>query len=337
MVSPAQRVLLVGGSGFLGSHVSGALLQAGHDVTTLSRSGRASHSQEHALAADRGDSSALARALDGRRFDLTVDFAAWDAPDIERLLTVPYAALGRYVLISTGQSCLVTTAPMPYREAHADHPLIPEPLAGTPDHEAWRYGVGKRRAEQALLALRASHGVRAVILRLPVVLGERDSSLRTWAYLERLRDGGPILLPDGGQLVRFLYAGDLGRAIARLALDAPPSTVYHLAQPEVLSLREVLERMARLAQVEARLVDVTEAELEAAGIERSCSPWSGRWVSVLDPSLAVAEWGFEARRLDEYLPAVVEDCLRRCPPRRHPGYGSRRRELELASRLAWAR
>ena len=248
MVSPTLRVLLVGGSGFVGSHASAALRRAGHDVTTLSRSGRASHPEEHSLAADRRDGAALARALDGRRFDLTVDLAAWDAPDIQRLLTVPHAALGRYVLISSGQSCLVTTASMPYREADADHPLIPEPTPGTSDHAQWRYGVGKRRAEQALLALSASHGVRAVILRPPVVLGEGDSSLRTWAYLKRMLDGGPILLPDGGrQLVRFLYAGDLGRAITRLALSTPPSRVYHLAQPDALPLRDVLERMARLA------------------------------------------------------------------------------------------
>lgn len=338
MVSSALRVLLVGGSGFIGSHVSAALRQAGHDVTTLSRSGRASHPQEHALAADTRDPVALARALEGRRFELTVDLAARDAPDIERLLTVPYAALGRYVLISSGQTCLVTTAPMPYREAHADHPLIPEPAPGTPDHAQWHYGVGKRRAEQALLALRASHGVRAVILRLPVVVGERDSSLRTWAYLERLLDGGPILLPDGGrQLVRFLYAGDLGRAIVRLAVSTPPSAVYHLAQADALPLREVLERMARVIGVDAQLVDVTEEELEAAGLDRSCSPWSGRWVSVLDPSLAADEWGFESRRLDEVLAAVVKDHLDRRPSRSHPGYASRARERELAARLAAAR
>jgi hypothetical protein len=104
-----------------------------------------------------------------------------------------------------------------------------------------------------------------------------------------------------------------------------------------LPLREVVERMARLVGVDVLRVDVSQAELEAAGLDRSCSPWSGRWVSVLDPSLAVTEWGFEARRLDEVLPAVVKDHLDRRPSRSHPGYASRARERELAARLAAAR
>ena len=62
MSSPALRVLLVGGTGFLGSHVAGALVQAGHHVTTLSRSGRTNHPQEHALAADRGDVACMQHA-----------------------------------------------------------------------------------------------------------------------------------------------------------------------------------------------------------------------------------------------------------------------------------
>ena len=333
-MSEPLNVLLVGGSGFLGSHVSAALAGAGHRVTSLSRSGRRNATDHDALAADRRDAGALARVLDGRRYDLTVDLAAWDALDIERLLTVPYAALGRYVLISTGQVCLVTEAPMPYREEHGEAPMIPEPDRGTPDHAEWSYGAGKRRAERALLSLRASHGVRSVVLRLPVMLGEGDSSLRLWAYMERLLDGGPLLLPDGGaQLVRFLYAGDLGRAVARLADSRWRSPIYHLAQPVAVPLRDVVARVAAAVGVEPRLVDVTEAELAAAGLDRRCSPWSGPWVSLLDPSLAVAEWGFEARRLDDYLPAVVAHTLAHRPGRSHPAYAAREKEREMAAAL----
>lgn len=325
-------VLLVGGGGFIGSHVSEALRHAGHAVTILSRSGGTRHPDERSIAADRRDREALARALDGLRFDLTVDLAAWDDVDVERLLTVPYAALGRIVLISSGQSCLVTTAPAPYREQHAESPLIPEPAPGTADHAQWRYGVGKRRAERALLVLRDSHGVRAVVLRLPVVLGERDVSLRTWAYVERLLDGGPLLVPGGGrQPVRFVDAADVGRAVARIAEQPPRSSVYHLAQPDVLPLHDVLACMADCVGMSARIVDVAEPELEAAGLDRSCSPWSGRWVSVLDPSLAVAEWGFEAKRLAEYMPRVVRDLLEHRPDASHPGFARRARERELAA------
>jgi nucleoside-diphosphate-sugar epimerase len=330
----AARVLLLGGTGFMGSHAARALVAAGHDVTTLARGERPAISGVESLRADRGHADSLAEALAGRRFDVAVDFSAWTAGDIERLMSVTDAALGRYVLISTGQVCLVTAGgPMPFREEDSDHPLIPEPGLGTPDHREWSYGVGKRRAEAVLQGLRLSHGVRGVILRLPVVLGAGDSSLRTWAYLERMLDGGPLLVPEGGrQLVRFLWVQDVARAVVGIVETQPSGTIYHLAQPVSVPLAHVLEHMAAVAGVAPRFMDVSYEDLAAAGLDRSCSPYSGPWVSVLDPSRAVAEWGFGGTRLEDYLPQVVRAHLEERPARSHAGYAHRDRERALASR-----
>src|SRR4030095_13916197 len=91
------------------------------------------------------------------------------------------------------------------------------------DHAQWTYGVRKRRAEQTLLSLRATHGMRALALRLPILHGEGDGSLRLWAWIERMLDGGPILLPAGGERpIRHLYAGDVAAAIAWLPGKPPP-------------------------------------------------------------------------------------------------------------------
>lgn len=332
-----ERALLIGGSGLMGRRVAAALRDAGHQVSVISRGARALPDRVEGIVVDRGDAAALAAALDGRRFDFTVDFLAYDAADIERLLMVPYAALGRYVMISSGQVYLVTGAThRPYREEDSAAPLIPEPAPRTPDHREWTYGVGKRRAEGALRALRASHGVRVLILRLPIVVGEDDGTLRLWAYLERLLDGGPILLPDGGgQPLRFVWNADVARLIQWLLEGGRPrETVYNFAQPDVVTLRGMLERMATAAGVTPRFVDAGREELEAAGIDRSFSPWASPWVSLIDPARAVGEFGMLATQLDDYLPGVVRWHLEHRPAKSHPGYASRPREIELAARTA---
>jgi len=254
---------------------------------------------------------------------------------VEALGRTPSFSPGRYVTISTGQVCLVTTAPsMPYREEDAEHSLRPEPPPDTYEHRSWSYGVRKRAMEAAALRLAERDGWDVTILRLPVVLGAGDTSLRTWAWLERFLDGGPVLLPDGGERpIRFVWAEDVARAAERLLERRPPSRVYHLAQPDVVTLRTLLERIARLAGIEPRLVPVDRALLDTAGIGPEILPYTSRWVSVLDPSRAEREWGFRGTPLDDYLPLVVEAHLEHRPDAHDMGYHARPREIDLARRL----
>jgi nucleoside-diphosphate-sugar epimerase len=333
------RVLLVGGTGFLGGHVARALLDQGHAVTVISRGKRPVPGGVAHLAADRQDGPALGKALEGRHFDFTVDFTAYDARDVEQLLLTPYASLGRYVLISSGQVYLVTQARRePSIEEDSEATLMAEPAAGTPDHGQWAYGMGKRRAEGALRALRDSHGVRGLVLRLPVVQGEGDGSLRLWSYLERMLDGGPLLLPDGGaRFVRHVYSGDVARAVVTLAArEMPREAVYNIAQPNVVTVRDLLESVAAAAKLEPRFLDVAWDDLGAAGLDASFSPYASPWTSLVDPGRS-AEWGFHGSRLDEYLPQVVRWHLEHRPERSHPGYAHRPKELELAKRVGGVR
>ena len=336
-MSERLQILLIGGSGFLGHHVAAALLSAGHQVTVLSRGTQSLPTGAQPLNADRQDRGALAHALEGRRFDLTVDFLIYDAADVEALLFVPYAALGRYLMISTGQVYLVTEAARPpFREDDVEGAVIAAPESNTADHAQWRYGVGKRRAERTLLGLRGTHGVRATILRLPIVQGEGDGSRRLWAYLERKLDGGPLVLPEGGaMLARFVWAGDVARVVARIAAEPPRGAVYNLAQPDAIPLRAYLDQVAQAAGVTPRWVDASWEECLAAGLDSEFSPYAGRWRSVLDPSRAATEWGFVGSRTEEYLPGVVHWHLEHRPAS-HPGYALRAQERELAARMAAA-
>jgi len=194
---------------------------------------------------------------------------------------------------------------------------------------AWASGTPRPRSPR--------RGLEAVTLRLPVIWGEGDGSLRTWAYIERLLDGGPILLPDGGmQVARFLWVEDIARAALRVLERWPlPSPVYHLAQPDIVPLRDVLEALAKAVGRRPEFVDVTAERLAGAGLGPGPEglPFFGPWVSVLDPGLAEREWGFEATPLKGYLGSVVRAHLDRPPAGSHPGYARREAELTLARRL----
>jgi nucleoside-diphosphate-sugar epimerase len=332
----SARVLLLGGSGLLGAPAALALREAGHDVTVVSRGLRGAVPGVRAVGADRSDARALADALRGERFDLAVDFLAYRGGDVDQVLSLPSTRIGRYVLVSTGQVYLVAAERRPpSREPDGGLPLMPEPPAGTRDHGQWLYGVGKREAEARLFERAPARGGADLVFRLPVVQGAGDPSRRLWAYLERMLDGGPLLLPGGGRHpVRFVWAEDVARAIVSLAGGAAPaSRVYNLAQPDEPELRSLLESAAASLGTATRFVDCSFEELEEAGLDHAVSTYSGAWCSRPDPSLAAEELAFRGTPSGTWLPPVVRAHRAESSPVSHPGYAGRARELALAARI----
>lgn len=332
----ASRVLLLGGSGLLGAPAARALRDAGHDVTVLSRGRRATADGVRVIAADRAGVGALAEALRGARFDLAVDFLAYEGAHVDEVLSLPSTRIGRHVVVSSGQVYLVAAERRPpFREADGGLALMPEPPAGTRDHAEWRYGVGKREAEARLAHWRGARGAADLVLRLPVVQGGGDPSRRLWAYLERLLDGGPLLLPGGGEHpVRFVWAEDVARVLVSLAGGlAPPGGAYNLAQPDEPTLRALVESAAALLGVRADIVACTPSDLASAGLDHRVSPYSGDWCSRPDPALAEAEMGFRGTASRDWLPAVVGAHRAERAPASHPGYAQRGAERALAAIL----
>ena len=335
----SKQVLVIGGTGFIGAPVVRALVAGGHDVTVLARGGR-SPQAARVVTADRDDAAAMAAGLGGERFDLIVDLLVFDRGHVEGVFAIPRLEFDRYAFISSGQVYLVgDERHPPYRESESARPLMAEPTAGTRDHREWAYGVGKRNAEAAARELGSRRGVATTALRLPVVQGANDGSRRLWAYLQRLLDGGPLLVPDGGHNpVRFVWSEDVGRALVAL-LDRPPGAVasdaYNLAQPDEPTLRELLERVAAVAGITPAFVPCDEAALTLAGLDHQVSPYSGRWCSRPDPGLAARDLGWVGTPSSTWLPEVVAAHL--TPTSRsgpaHPGYAHRATELALARTL----
>jgi nucleoside-diphosphate-sugar epimerase len=330
------RVLVTGGAGLLGGPITRALLLAGHDVCVLSRGERAVPAGAEACVADRADEASLSGALTGREFDAVVDLLAFDAAGVERLLAIPGFRARRLFLVSSGQVYLVAAEPRPpFAEPDAERPPMPEPVPETRAHRNWVYGIGKREAERALRERAAELGIAATVLRLPVVQGANDSSRRLWAYLQRMLDGGPILLPGGGAYpVRFVWTEDVARAVVALAgQPPPPAFAYNLAQPDEPALSDFLVSAADVLGAEPDQLECTWEQAAAAGLDEGFSPFSGPWCSRPDAALATRDWGFEGTPSDVWLPEVVRAHLAEPAPEPHFAYEGRDRELALAADL----
>jgi hypothetical protein len=88
--------------------------------------------------------------------------------------------------------------------------------------------------------------------------------------------------------------------------------------------------VAGLIGAAPRLVAVPRAELEAAGLDPvGVSPFSGRWMSFLDPGRARRELGFAPTPVSTYMAAIVAAFLAHPPEAPPESYATRARELDL--------
>ncbi|NMP21434.1 NAD-dependent epimerase/dehydratase family protein [Sulfobacillus harzensis] len=333
------RALVIGGTTFMGYQLVWQLLAKGWQVLVLNRGNHADGfgGKVERLVVDRR-SAEFVRVLADQWFDAVVDFACYNRRDAEGTVAALRGRVGHYVFISSGAAYLVRDGidvPVTKALSEADYPGPLSSPPSTPDDLAnWRYGAGKREAEDVFEKGWQIERFPATRVRLPIVNGLRDPERRLESYLWRIRDGGPLLLPDGGVgLTRHVYVTDVVRALASLVGQAHSiGRAYNFSQDEDISLQELVERLAGLLGAPARIVPVSVSAIQDAGLElRMVSPLSGKWASRLEAKAAKRELGFVHRPVDRYLEDMVEGFWTQDTPPQ--GYAWRSAETVLAKRL----
>jgi nucleoside-diphosphate-sugar epimerase len=331
-----SRVLVLGGTRDIGHFAALELFALGHSVTVLNRGVTRDELPEgvERLHADRSASGALRRAIGTRDFDLVLDTTTYDRRDARDAIETFTGRAGHYAFVSSGQVYLVRAGvSRPYRESDYEGPLIPEPPSGTDDHDGWSYGIGKREAEEIFADAWRERRFPVTALRLPMVASERDPAGRIQAYIARLRDGGPLLLPlEPGHALRHVYVADVARVVAALAGGAEPAgEALNVSYGESLALRAFIELLAGAADREVEMIEVPRGLLEQEALLPGCSPFSSRWMSELDNTRSLALLDRHDLRYTppaEYVRHIVRDYIDRWEPLGliPDGYESRGRE-----------
>lgn len=329
----SMNILIIGGTRNIGFFLARRLIDEGHRLTILNRGITPDDLPDRVarLRCDRTDHRQLKRALNGREFDMVVDFAAYKGVEAESTVDILRGQVGHYVFISTGQVYLVREGVRrPYTEDDYDGPILPAPEPNTYDYEEWLYGQEKRRAEDVLANAHEDHGFPYTALRLPMVNSERDAFNRLYNYVLRIRDGGPILIPDAPQhSVRNIYAGDVVEAIMKLlGKGRGEGRAYNISQDESLPLIDFLHVLAEVMNTSVDIEAVPRDVLKANGFLPDCSPFSEAWMSELDNTRSKQELGMIYTPLREYLGRIVT-YYEQHPPGTPASYRRRHAEKNL--------
>lgn len=250
-----MKALIIGGTGPTGHYIVNGLLRRGYDVAML-------HTGRHEVAeipdnvehihTDPFSEPALREALGNRTFDLTV--AAYGR--LRRIAEVMAGRTGRFLSIGGAP------AYRGYMNPGVLHPQglpIPASEDSTPllsieeeDTKGWRVV----KTEEAVFA----HHPGATHFRYPHLYGPYQIAPREWSIVRRILDGRrAIIVPEDGLSINHCgYVENAAQAIL-LAIDKPEAStgqIYNCGDERVLTLRQVIEVIARALGAELEIVSM---------------------------------------------------------------------------------
>lgn len=264
-----MKILVTGGAGFIGSHISDALVEAGHEVHVLDNLSSGKRDQVPADATfyqlDICDPD-LESLFERERFEVLVHHAA--QMDVRRSVANPQFdaqinvigflnlmeagqknGLKKVIFASTGGAIYGEPDFAPQDESHALRPLSP-------------YGITKLTTEKYLYYYQQQYGIDYVALRYANIYGPRQNPHGEAGvvaiFTQRMLAGvQPIIYGDGKQTRDFVYVGDVVRANLS-ALDFDGSDIINIGTAKETDVNE-LYRIIR------NLIDPNVPEIHEAG------------------------------------------------------------------------
>lgn len=270
-----MRLLILGGTKFLGRAVAEAALERGHELTLFNR-GETNPELFPEAEKLRGDRDGDLSALEGRRWDAVVDPSGY-VPRVVRASAELLRESGHYVFVSSisvyGQ----------FRRPGFDETAPVEALEDpstedVPEH----YGALKAACERVVEEVFPG---RSASIRAGLIVGPHDPTDRFTYWPTRLARGGNVLAPGAPERhVQFVDVRDLAAWIVHVAESAVTGTFNATGPVPPVTMGALLESCRAVAGGDARLVWVTDEFL----LEREVGPWMELplWVPKSDEGLA---------------------------------------------------
>ena len=252
-----MNILVTGGAGFIGSHVTDTLIAAGHAVVVLDDLSSGKQANLNAAAKfQHGDirDPRLAELFAAEQFEVVVHQAA--KANVRESLEQPvhYADVNilgslnllecarkhgvrKFIYASTGGAAYGEPQVLPVPETHAVNPLDP-------------YGASKHHVEHYLFLYRYNYGLQYTVLRYPNVFGPRqdphgEAGVVAIFANKMLRGEQAVINGAGDQERDFVYVSDVARANL-LALDKGDGEIFNIGSGRGTNINDIFDHLSEL-------------------------------------------------------------------------------------------
>ncbi len=226
-----KKVLIMGGSLFIGLEIVHKLIEKGYDITVCNRGNNPLNLDTvKEIQVDREDSKELNRHFQELDFDFVIDVSALNKNHVKILYeTLNKKKLKNYIFISSG-AVYKNSSTLPFQE---DRDIG--------ENKYWKdYGLNKIEAEEFLKEKFKKENFPFIVLRPPYVYGPNNYIYREAYLFERILEDKKIIIPkDGETKVQFIHVSDLANmVITLLEREDLVGNIYNASNKEYITFRE---------------------------------------------------------------------------------------------------
>ena len=262
-----KRILMLGGTGFIGPNMVRYAAERGHEVTIFTR-GRSEmvlpDGVEH-LIGDRNDDHV---ALEGRSWDVVLDNNAQDYRWVQKSTALLADAAEHYIFVSSISAYDLNGLGDP--ETLMMEPVVDEDFKRIDPPEGWSdgddapYGLMKTLSENTV---HAAFPGRTTVVRPGLIVGPGDPTDRFTYWPVRIDEGGEVLAPGNPDHAnQIIDQRDLTEWIVRLAENGTMGDFNATGPGERLSMGSMLEQISAAVDTPHEFTWVSESFLEAQGV-----------------------------------------------------------------------
>lgn len=264
-VPPAPlKMLILGGTGFIGPHLVAQAVARGHQVTIFTR-GRRDADLPNSVERLVGDRNGQLQALENRSWDVVVDDSATNPDWVRQSTTLLKGKVGRYLFTSS------TGVYYPYLTRPVDESMPVLTTLSDPKDASMKFGTDKAQCEAQVLSV---FGDRGLIVRPSYIVGPGDTSNRFPYWPQRLAKGGDVLAPGkADDPVQMVDVRDLAAFFVTL-LENGRGGIFNACGPAApMMVREFYRQAAAALNAKVNFVFVDDYAFLDAHKIGDCVPW----------------------------------------------------------------
>ncbi|MEP6900692.1 MAG: NAD-dependent epimerase/dehydratase family protein [Actinomycetota bacterium] len=272
-----MKILIIGGTKFLGRHLINAALKNNHEVTLFNRGKKYSEDEIEGVEQLHGDRNSDLDKLANRRWDACLDTCGYLPQSVKASAEFLRESINQYIFVSS------ISAYANFSEVNFDENA---PLAELTEEQKKQLDAIDTKGELTGAALGEMYGALKVLcereaekampkrvlnVRPGLIVGEYDFTDRFTYWVMRVASGGKILAPGNpNRFVQMIDAQDLARWIVKMA-EKRETGIYNAGgRPFDLTFGEMLEEIKTFSKSNAEFVWATEEFLR----ENNVAVWS---------------------------------------------------------------